>query len=383
MSKPDGTEAPATPATEVVDILQSAGLRYTSDAQPGLRREGSAPRFRYVDERGVDVVDDGTLGRIARLAIPPAWEKVWICASARGHLQATGRDARGRKQYRYHARWREERDGNKFDRLAAFARSLPAIRRRVRRDLARAGLPREKVLAAMVALLDRTFVRVGDERYRRENGSYGLTTLRNHHVEIDGERIRIRFRGKGGKVHDVALSDRRLANVVRRCRDLPGYELFRYVDGDELRSVDAGDVNAYLKDVAAGEYSAKDFRTWGATVIAAATLCRSSAAQAPREATRQVNDAIRRAAERLGNTVAVCRKSYVHPGVLDCSLIERVLERRIARQRGLSSDEARALALLAATAEQRTISERTLRPRTLKRAPLPIRARRPAATATA
>ncbi len=310
------TPQPTQPA-DVGAVLESTGLRYSRDTDAGIRREGDPGAFRYVDARGQPVADSRELARIAKLAIPPAWIDVWICADSRGHLQATGRDARGRKQYRYHRDWRDERDSNKFDRLAAFGGALPALRAAVERDLALPGLQRRKVLAAMVALLDTTFVRVGDERYRRENNSYGLTTLRNRHVQIDGDRIRLRFRGKAGKEHDLQLSDKRLARVVRRCRDLPGYELFQYVDNGEIRSIGASDVNDYLREVGGADYTAKDFRTWGATVIAASTLMKAQAPCSDRDAVRTVNDALRRAADVLGNTVAVCRKSYVHPGVVE------------------------------------------------------------------
>ena len=320
-------------------MLESAGLRYTRDCDAGIRREGKPGAFAYVDAKGRRVDDAKELARIARLAIPPAWSDVWICPHSRGHLQATGRDARGRKQYRYHADWRQERDSNKFERLTAFGRSLPALRSAVERDLGLAGLPRRKVLAAIVALLDTTFVRVGDERYRRENNTYGLTTLRNHHVQVNGDRIRLRFRGKAGKEHDVLLSDKRLARVVRRCRDLPGYELFQYVDDDgEIRSIDAADVNDYLREVCGTDYTAKDFRTWGATLIAASALMHADSPSSDREATRVVNDALRRAADVLGNTVAVCRKSYVHPGVIDAyrrgSGKRAPLRRRVSGLRG-------------------------------------------------
>jgi len=352
--QPQAATAPsAAPPAGVVEVLESTGLRYTSDARPGIRRVGGAPPFRYTGPDGAPVTDEKTLARIAKLVLPPAWTDVWISTDPRGHLQATGRDARGRKQYRYHVRWREERDSNKFDRLGAFGRALPAIRAVVRRDLALPGLPREKVLATMVALLDRTFVRVGDERYRKMNGSYGLTTLRRRHVEVSGERIRIRFRGKSGKEHDVALTDRRIANVVRRCRDLPGYELFQYTDGGEARSVDAGDVNDYLKAAADDDYSAKDFRTWGATVIAANALAAAREPRGARELVQIVNGAIREAADSLGNTLAVCRRSYVHPGVLDRRRIDAVAGKRARRIRGLSADEIRVLALLDVAAKER------------------------------
>src|SRR5687767_8237668 len=341
---PVANAADLTPA--VTDVLESAGLAYTSDAQPGFRRMGSARRFRYIGPNGRAVKDKRTLERIAKLVLPPAWSDVWICRDSRGHLQATGCDVRGRKQYHYHAKWRNERDSNKFDRLTKFARAVPAIRNAVARDLAKPGLPRQKVLATMVSLLDRTNVRIGGERYRRTNGSYGLTTLRNRHVEVQGERIRIRFRGKSRKEHDIALHDRRIARIVQRCRDLPGYELFQYVEDGNVRSIGASDVNAYLKETAGDDYTAKDFRTWGATVIAANAIVEASAPGSAHAATRVVNAALRRAADALGNTLAVCRKSYVHPGVLDPALARAVARRRQPRIDRFSVDERRALAIL-------------------------------------
>jgi DNA topoisomerase-1 len=336
------------PPPGVDAVLETAGLRYTRDADPGYRREGEPKAFTYVDRSGKRIDDERQLARIAKLAIPPAWTDVWICADPRGHLQATGRDARGRKQYRYHGEWRSERDSNKFERLAAFGAALPALRCAVERDLARPGLPRRKVLAAMIGLLDTTFVRVGDERYRRENDSYGLTTLRNRHVQVRGDRVRLRFRGKAGKEHDLLLSDKRLARVVRRCRDLPGYELFQYIDDDgEIRSIGASDVNEYLKEVCGTDYTAKDFRTWGATVIAASALFHADPPQSDRDAVRAVNDALRRAAGVLGNTVAVCRKSYVHPGVLDAYRNRDGTTIRLTRRvGGLRGDETHVLQLL-------------------------------------
>jgi len=368
---PDAAEAPPPP---VAAVLASAGLRYVLDHEPGLRRRGRAPRFQYLDAAGKRVTDVETLGRIRRLAIPPAWTDVWICADEQGHLQATGRDVRGRKQYRYHEDWRAKRDENKFHRLAAFARSLPAIRKGVDRDLALPGLPREKVLAAMVAVLDRTFVRVGDERYRRENGSYGLTTLRNRHVQVAGDRIRIRFRGKAGKEHDLTLEDKRLARIVRRCLDLPGYELFQYVEGGEPRPVCATDVNEYLKSLAGTEYTAKDFRTWGATMIAVNRLDTAERPASATAAARVVNEALRTAAGVLGNTLAVCRKSYVHPGVVS-AFLEGTLKPRRSRLPvvGLRANERRTLGVLLAleraarakvradTAARRVRTRRTMR----------------------
>jgi DNA topoisomerase I len=295
----ESSEAPSAP---VAAVLASAGLRYTLDHEPGLRRRGAHPRFEYIDADGRKVRDAATLNRIRRLAIPPAWTDVWICRDEQGHLQATGRDVRGRKQYRYHEDWRKQRDENKFHRLTDFARCLPTIRAAVERDLARPGLPREKVLAAMVSLLDRTYVRVGDERYRRENGSYGLTTLRNRHVKVAGDHIRIRFRGKAGKEHDLTLEDRKLASVLRRCLDLPGYELFQYLDDGEPRLICATDVNEYLKSIAGADYTAKDFRTWGATMIAVNALDDAQLPESPTAAARVVNDALRDAASVLGTT---------------------------------------------------------------------------------
>jgi DNA topoisomerase-1 len=339
-------EPAAEPSPPVAQALESAGLRYSLDHEPGIRRRGAPPRFAYVDADGQRVRAAATLGRIRWLAVPPAWTAVWICRDDRGHLQATGRDARGRKQYRYHEEWRALRDETKFHRLGAFARSLPAIRKAVDRDLARPGLPREKVLAAMVGLLDRTLVRVGDERYRRENGSFGLSTLRNRHVRVSGDRIRLRFRGKGGKEHDLSLEDRRLARVLRRCLDLPGYELFQYEDDGGPRQVCATDVNDYIKSIAGADYTAKDFRTWGATMIAVNALDAAELPQSPTAATRAVNDALRVAASVLGNTLAVCRKSYVHPGVVRAFLDGALAPRPVRAPVGLRAHERRTLAVL-------------------------------------
>jgi len=348
--KQDKSTAPDAdaPPEPIAAVLASAGLSYTLDHEPGIARRGSPPKFRYVDARGRVVRDTATLGRIRRLAIPPAWTDVWICADGQGHLQATGRDVRGRKQYRYHEDWRAQRDENKFHRLSQFARCLPAIRAAVERDLALPGLPREKVLAAMVRLLDRTFVRVGDERYRRENGSYGLTTLRNRHVKVSGDRIRIRFRGKAGKEHDLTLEDKRIASVLRRCIDLPGYELFQYVEDGQPRQVSAMDVNEYLKSIAGADYTAKDFRTWGATMIAVNALDAAELPESSTAAARVVNDALRSAASVLGNTLAVCRKSYVHPGVVTAFLGGTLKPRSRVTAAGLRANERRTLAMLVA-----------------------------------
>jgi DNA topoisomerase-1 len=349
----------AAPVPPVAAVLESAGLRYSLDCEPGIRRRGSSPHFEYVDVHGRVARDAEALNRIRRLAIPPAWTDVWICADENGHLQATGRDARGRKQYRYHEDWRAERDQNKFHRLTSFARCLPAIRAAVTRDLALPGLPREKVLAAMVSVLDRTLVRVGDERYRRANGSYGLSTLRTRHVNILGDRIRIRFRGKAGKEHDLKLEDGRLASVLRRCLDLPGYELFQYVDSGEVRQVCATDVNDYLKRIAGADYTAKDFRTWGATMIAVTALDGTELPPSQSAAARTVNDALRSAAAVLGNTLAVCRKSYVHPGVVSAFLAGSLKPGRAKLPRaGLRAHERRTLGVLVALERVRKTAAR-------------------------
>ncbi len=258
------------------------------------------------------------LERIRALAIPPAWERVWICPRADGHIQATGYDARGRKQYRYHPEWRRVRDETKYDRLADFARRLPAVRRRIARDLAKRGLPREKVLATVVRLLETTLIRVGNAEYARENGSFGLTTLRNRHAEVTSGSVRFRFRGKSGRDHEVGLQDRQIARIVRQCQDLPGQDLLQYIDEDGVaQPIDSSDVNAYLREVAGDDVSAKDFRTWAGTVLAAMALSKLPREETKTAATRQIVAAIRRVARRLGNTPAVCRSCYVHPRVLE------------------------------------------------------------------
>jgi DNA topoisomerase-1 len=301
-----------------------AGLRHSSDDQPGIVRRRSGRGFSYRDAEGRPVRDRETLDRIRAIVIPPAWTDVWICPWPNGHLQATGRDARGRKQYRYHARYRRRRDDAKFGRLIAFAKALPAIRERVEADLARSGLPREKVLAAVVRLLELTLIRVGNDEYARLNKSFGLTTLRNRHAAVEGTAVTFRFRGKSGQQHEVGLRDRRLAAVVRRCRDLPGQELFAYIDADgEPRDVASDDVNGYLADIVPG-VTAKDFRTWAGTVLAYRALRALGKGSTDREKQRNVAAAIRETAENLGNTAAVARQAYVHPAVVDAYLDGRI-----------------------------------------------------------
>ena len=308
-------------AAAAAPIVAEAGLVYVTDAMPGIRRIRRDGGFDYVRDDGRSVTDRAELARIAALAIPPAYEDVWICSDPRGHLQATGRDARGRKQYRYHPRWRIFRDGAKFDRMPEFGRALPRLRERVRRDLALPGLPREKVLALVVRLLDATWLRIGNDEYARANGSYGLTTLTNRHVRFvpDG-RLVLRFRGKGGAGHEVVIDDRRLARLVRSCHQLPGQRLFQYVDdGGELRPIDSDQVNAYLKEAMGDAFTAKDFRTWGATLRALAIMHATPLPE--RGSVRALNgcilEAVRKVASELRNTPAVCRKSYINPIVFD------------------------------------------------------------------
>ncbi len=307
------------------EVARDAGLRYSSDDRAGIRRRRAGRGFTYLDAEGRRVTDPATLARIRALAIPPAWTDVWICPSPIGHVQATGRDARGRKQHRYHARWHEKRDESKFDRMIAFAGALGQIRERCDADLAKPGLPREKVLATVVRLLELTLIRVGNDEYARLNRSFGLTTLRDRHARISGSRVRFRFRGKGGREHEVGVRDRRLATVIRRCQELPGQELFQYVDEDgEVRDVTSDDVNDYLREIAGGDFTAKDFRTWAGTVLAYRALRALQPADTPTAARKNVVAAIRETAGRLGNTPAVARRSYVHPAVLEAYMDGRV-----------------------------------------------------------
>ena len=304
---------------EAAEMAAAAGLIYVSDSDPGIRRVGQGDAFAYVGPDDRPLTAAAELARIARLAIPPAYEDVWICTNARGHLQATGRDARRRKQYRYHPEWRRLRDGAKFERMIEFGEALPRLRRHLRRDLALPGLPKEKVLAVIVSLLEATWVRIGNAEYARDNNSYGLTTLKNRHVQFvrDG-RLRFVFRGKGGADHEVAVDDKRLAKLVRRCHQLPGQRLFQYVDEDGSRhQLDSGQVNAYLHDVMGADFTAKDFRTWGATLRAIVLMAATPLPEAPSE--HALNEcivaAVKRVAAELRNTPAVCRKSYINPVV--------------------------------------------------------------------
>ena len=326
-------------AEELVAAAEEAGLQYVSDERPGYRRKAKGKDFEYFDTEGKPIRDEQRLLRIRRLAIPPAWTDVWICPSPNGHIQATGRDARRRKQYRYHERWREVRDENKFERLAHFAKALPNIRRRVAQDLKLPGLPREKVLATIVRLLERTFIRIGNEEYARENKSFGLTTLKNRHVKVRGAQVRFRFRGKSRIQHEVDISDGRVAKVIAKCQDLPGQDLFQYVDAEgKVQDVTSQDVNDYLRQIAGEDFSAKDFRTWGGTVLAAIALARQEQFQTKKQAKANIKTAICAVAELLGNTPSVCRKCYIHP-----IIVEAYLNRtRIAGLNGAGKGELKA-----------------------------------------
>lgn len=318
--------------TDPAESARAAGLRYVSDAQPGIHRRRRGKGFGYIDKDGRPIRDAETLGRIKSLVIPPAWSDVWICSNPNGHLQVTGRDAKGRKQSRYHPRWRTVRDETKYERMALFAQALPGIRERVHHDLSLAGMPRNKILATVVRLMELTLIRVGNEAYARENGSYGLTTMRNKHVAVAGCSVTFTFRGKSGIRHSIDLSDRRLARIIQRCQDIPGYELFQYIDDEENHhAIDSADVNEYLQQIAGQDFTAKDFRTWAGTVLAASLLQEFAAAETQTQAKKNVVEAIKQVAARLGNTPSVCRKCYVHPGVLETYFSVRVFKKAKAR----------------------------------------------------
>jgi DNA topoisomerase-1 len=332
----------STPSPEVIsdpiESAQAAGLRYVSDTQPGIRRKKAGKGFTYVGTDGKTIRDEKELTRVRSLAVPPAYTDVWICPNPNGHIQATGRDARGRKQYRYHPRWREVRDETKFGRMLAFSEALPRIRKRLEQDLNLPDLPREKVLATVVRLLECTCIRVGNDEYAKANRSYGLTTLQDRHVEISGSSLRFEFRGKSGKVHKVDLNDRRLARIVQRCQALPGEDLFQYVDDEGVRqTIGSGDVNNYIREISGEEFTAKDFRTWAGTLLAVAALSELGAWHTQRHAKSNVLRAIDQVAEQLNNTRAVCRKYYVHPAVFETYLAGTMLE---ALQNGTNGSKA-------------------------------------------
>jgi DNA topoisomerase I len=347
--------APGDVQIDPVKSARMAGLRYVTDLAPGIRRKRAGKHFSYVGVDGQPIDDLATLKRIKSLAIPPAWIDVWIAPTPRGHIQATGRDAKGRKQYRYHPKWRQARDETKFYRMLEFGRALPTIRARVKEDLARPGLPREKVLATVVKLLEATLIRVGNEEYARENKHYGLTTMRNRHVDVAGSKVIFHFKGKSGIEHEVDVADRRLANIVKRLQDLPGHHLFQYVDEDGHRQdVDSDAVNAYLQEITGQSFTAKDFRTWAGTLLAAQTLQEFESFDSETQARKNIVQAIERVAERLGNTPSVCRKCYVHPEIIEAYMegttthaVRELVEQEMAHGLSdLSPEEAAVMALL-------------------------------------
>ena len=334
---------------------RAAGLYYVNEGESGLTRAGPPTSLRLCRPNGTPVLDRQVRRRVERLVIPPAWTDVWICNSPRGHIQAMGRDARGRRQYIYHRAWREVRDGAKFDRIVAFARALPRIRARVVRDLARRGLSKECILATIVRLLDVTHIRVGNEEYARANGSFGLTTLRDRHATTNATSVQLEFRGKSGKLHRTRLGDRRLARIVRACQDLPGQHLFQYLDAGVPRPVTSNDVNAYLREISGADFTAKDFRTWAGTVLMATALCESDP-KADITPARSVPAAVKVVARKLGNTPAVCRRSYIHPAIIEGHtrgvLMRRLtplLARRRSSRAALSDGEAAVLVFLSRT----------------------------------
>jgi DNA topoisomerase-1 len=345
-------------AIDLTDPLRSAkasGLRYITDSSPGITRKRSGNSFRYLKPKGKLIRRVADLRRIKSLAIPPAWTNVWISPLSNGHLQATGRDAKGRKQYRYHPRWREVRDQTKYDRMMAFGRLLPTIRARVEKDFAQPGLPRSKVIATVVKLLETTLIRVGNEEYARENKSFGLTTMRNKHVKVQGAKIRFEFRGKSGIDCELDIHNRRLAKIVKRCQDLPGQELFQYIDEDgQRRAIDSSDVNEYLREVTQEDFTAKDFRTWAGTVLAARALREVKEFDSKAQAKRNIVSAIETVAKKLGNTRAVCRQCYVHPAVVNSYLdgtLLNTLGQRVKKEMAdslgkLAPEEAAVMAIL-------------------------------------
>ena len=357
--------SPDVPELDPVASAKDAGLRYVSDTAPGITRKRQGAGFVYLDARGERVRDPDTLLRIRSLVIPPAWEDVWISPDERGHIQAVGRDQRGRKQYRYHPRWREVRDETKYEKMIAFVHALPRIRARVDRDLARPGLPREKVLATVVRLLETTLIRVGNDEYAASNNSFGLTTLQDRHAKVSGSQVHFRFKGKSGVAHEIELNDPRLAKIIRGCQELPGAELLQYVDeAGEVKDIGSGDVNDYLRAITGQDFTAKDFRTWAGTVLAARALQEFEAVDSQAKLKKNIVTAIESVAGRLGNTRAVCRKCYIHPAVLDSyldgSLIETLGQRarKLDKQLGkLRPEEAAVLVLL-----QRRLAREAKRP---------------------
>ncbi len=360
----DGMEPPDPEAS-----AKAAGLRYVTDGKPGIRRHArgeDVKTFEYTaDPHGDEITDEATLGRIKSLVIPPAWTDVWICKQPNGHLQATGRDARGRKQSRYHPKWREVRDEGKYERMVRFASALPKVRERVNADLKLHGMPRNKVLATIVSVMELTHIRVGNQEYARENKSYGLTTMRNKHVEVHGAEVTFSFQGKSRVHHTISLHDKRLARIIKACEEIPGYELFQYLDHEgNHHAIDSTDVNEYLREITGEHFTAKDFRTWAGTVLAAGMLREIGPYQTAKEGKKNVLEAIKAVAKQLGNTPAVCRKAYVHPAVLEAYLAGNIsaetakeeIEEEIAEhENALRQEELVLLDLLG----QRTVLEET------------------------
>ena len=340
---------------EPEEIAAEAGLRYVSDDQPGYTRKAKGDDFEFFDVAGKRIRDETRVLRIRRLAIPPAYKKVWICPAANGHIQATARDDRGRKQYRYHERWREIRDENKYEKMIVFGKALPKIRRRVQKDLSLPGLPREKVLATIVKLLERTFIRIGNEEYAKENKSFGLTTMRNRHVDVSGATMNFHFRGKSGVDHQIEVNDARVAKIIRKLQDLPGQDIFQYVDSEGARrNIDSQDVNAYLQEISGEPFTAKDFRTWAGTILAARALYSFDPCESKAEMKKNIRTAVTAVSKILGNTPTVCRKCYVHPAVLESYLngasiegLKQRTEDALASQLGnLRAEEAAVMSFL-------------------------------------
>jgi DNA topoisomerase I len=346
---------------DAVAAAKTAGLRYSSDNGPGIRRRHCGKGFCYRDPLGELIRDPSDRARIRSLAVPPAWTDVWICPAANGHLQATGRDARGRKQYRYHPLWAALRNEAKFERLLAFGEILPGIRRQLETDLSRPGLPREKVIAVIIRLLEASLIRIGNQEYLRANDSFGLTTMRRHHLELSGTAIHFQFRGKSGKCHAVDLHDRRLAAILNQILDIPGQELFHYRDeGGEVRRIESGDVNGYLAAVTGGSFTAKDFRTWKATVLAGAVLAEIGNFRNLNEGRHKITAAVKRVAALLGNRPATCRRYYIHPEIpaayldgLLFSVRERMEHIRSSWPEGLSAHEVTVILVLEHNRDQR------------------------------
>jgi DNA topoisomerase-1 len=345
----------ALASPESLQSAEDARLRYVSDDKPGYQRRRAGKGFVYLDTRAARITDPKVIKRLSALVIPPAWTDVWICPHPRGHIQATARDAKGRKQYRYHPEWQEARDREKFTRTLAFARALPALRKAVAKDMGGSPLERRTVLATVVRLLETTLIRVGNREYAEQNNSYGLTTMRTGHVEVNGTRLQFDFVGKSGKRHVVELADRRVARIVKQLQELPGQELFQYVaDDGERRTIDSGDVNDYLRELSSDDFTAKDFRTWAGTVLAAWALSEFEKIDSQAAVRRNITAAVKKVASQLGNTPAVCRSSYIHPEILnsylDGSLLDNLKREIKATLRdelnGLSAEEAAVFVLL-------------------------------------